>query len=146
MKKRVACRIFLGAYDPISGVSYWKLLTNINKPDQFYRIQIYFLMPKSIENFNHVEYSFNVWLPLLCVWVLQHWVSSEGRWNCTVKTADIDQLPDVAKNRSSKSREVSLMIYGSESVQGPIELISSRGEAFLPGQTDTFSVSMARSS
>lgn len=63
-----------------------------------------------------------------------------------MKTADIDQLPDVAKNRSSKSREVSLMIYGSESVQGPIELISSRVEAFLPGQTDTFSVSMAGSS
>lgn len=63
-----------------------------------------------------------------------------------MKTADIDQLPEVAINRSSKSREVSLMIYGSESVQGPIELISSGGEAFLPGQTDTFSVSMRGSS
>ncbi|XP_048764444.2 lipoxygenase homology domain-containing protein 1-like isoform X2 [Ostrea edulis] len=63
---------------------------------------------------------------------------SNGDWTCIVKTADIDQLPDVAKNRSSKSREVSLTIYGSESVQGPIELISMQGEAFLPGQIDTF--------
>ena len=57
-----------------------------------------------------------------------------------MKTADIDLLPDVAKNRSSKSREVSLTVYGSESVQGPMELISSGDEVFLPGQTDTFPV------
>ncbi|XP_061166198.1 lipoxygenase homology domain-containing protein 1-like [Saccostrea echinata] len=64
---------------------------------------------------------------------------SKGVWVCSVKTADIDQLPDVARNRSSKSREVSLTVYGSDSVHGPVELISLQGEPFLPGQTDTFS-------
>ncbi|KAK3092113.1 hypothetical protein FSP39_025311 [Pinctada imbricata] len=64
---------------------------------------------------------------------------SKGRWSCEVVTADKEDLPKLAHDRPPKSREVSLIVYGSNSVKGPIELINTDGmETFLPGHTDNF--------
>ena len=51
----------------------------------------------------------------------------EGKWTCHVVTADKDDLPPIAHERSPRSREVSLIVYGSDSVQGPLQLISTEG-------------------
>ncbi|KAJ8306150.1 hypothetical protein KUTeg_016695 [Tegillarca granosa] len=67
---------------------------------------------------------------------------SKGIWNCSVITADKDKLPSSAIDRSSRSRAISLVVYGDKGVTGPLELTNQNPELFLPGQIDVFSVSM----
>lgn len=55
-------------------------------------------------------------------------------------TADRERLPPKGLDRSEKSRLVSLMVYGSQSVVGPIELDKPGADLFLPGHVDVFKV------
>ncbi|XP_071154983.1 lipoxygenase homology domain-containing protein 1-like isoform X1 [Mytilus edulis] len=64
--------------------------------------------------------------------------TSKGVYTCTVTTADRERLPPKGLDRSEKSRLISLMVYGSQSVVGPIELDKAGADLFLPGHVDVF--------
>ncbi|XP_021373395.1 lipoxygenase homology domain-containing protein 1-like isoform X2 [Mizuhopecten yessoensis] len=63
---------------------------------------------------------------------------SEGQWTVQVWSADRSLLPKSAEELSSKSRSVSLTVYGKDGVEGPVELTNEEQERFLPGMVNKF--------
>ena len=65
-----------------------------------------------------------------------------GVWRCSIKMAAEDKL-DASLTAFTLPEHVSLVVYGSRGVQGPLQLQDSSRDLFLLGQTDQFDVSLA---
>lgn len=68
---------------------------------------------------------------------------SDGEWNIHVTTASANRLPMLKPG--DKSGDVSIVVYGTNSVKGPIELFSEDENSpvplLMPGRTQHFFVS-----
>lgn len=67
----------------------------------------------------------------------------DGEWNIHVTTAGLDRLPMLKPGH--KAGEVSIVVYGTESVKGPIQLAHEDPDSpvslLAPGKTEHFYVS-----
>ena len=67
----------------------------------------------------------------------------DGEWNIHVTTASVDRLPSLGGGETAG--EVSVVVYGSKSTQGPIPLVLDNTDSpvtlLAPGKTDVYHVS-----
>ncbi|XP_012939779.1 lipoxygenase homology domain-containing protein 1 isoform X2 [Aplysia californica] len=63
--------------------------------------------------------------------------ASRGIWTCQVRMAAQEKM-DVSEIASARSHLVSLVIYGTHGVTGPMELGETQADRFAPGQVETF--------